>query len=275
MNIYEREVKCLAVKSRLPDADWVINPYIGCTHKCKYCYAVFMRRFSGCQEPWGEYIVVKHGKGIRTEKFRDEETILIGSVTDGYQPIEKRYRRTREVLSQLCSCKANVEILTKSKLILDDLELLKAIPNIKIGISMNTLDDDFCRLMEPGASTVSDRIEVLRRLRQEGIAAYLFVSPIFPGITDSEELIKATRDYVSEYYFENLNLRGEYKTDILSAINEYAPHLRSLYRDIYINKNTEYWENYAKEIAWLGEVCHISVKEYFYHEKIRKGKEKS
>lgn len=275
MNIYEKDVNCLAVRSKLPDADWVINPYMGCTHKCRYCYAVFMRRFSGCQEPWGNYAVIKHGKKLQLDKFKENETVLIGSVTDGYQPLEKKYRKTREILSQLCDCKAQVEILTKSKLILEDLEYLKKIPRIKVGISMNTLNDDFRKIMEPRASTINDRIAVLKQLKQEGISAYLFVSPIFPGITDSERLIQETGEFVDEFCFENLNLRGEYKENVLKVISEYAPQLMELYQEIYLRGNMDYWKNYAEKIAILGSKYHVSVKEYFYHEKIRKGKNKN
>lgn len=274
MNIYEKEVKCLAVKSKLPGADWVINPYIGCTHKCRYCYAVFMRRFSGYQEQWGDYIVVKQGKEICSNTFKDGETILIGSVTDGYQPLERNYRKTRAILQQLSGCKANVEILTKSKLILEDLPLLKKIPNIKIGISMNTLDDNFRRIMEPGASTINDRIKTLERLSQEGLPIYLFVSPIFPGITDLEKLVQATKGMVNEFYFENLNLRGEYKESVLKMVQVYAPHLMKLYHEIYLHGKMEHWLHCEKEIDRLGQAYDISVKKYFYHEKIKKGKNK-
>lgn len=272
MNIYEKEVKSLAVKSKLPDADWVINPYIGCTHKCRYCYAVFMRRFSGYQEQWGDYIVVKQGKEIRSNTFKEGETILIGSVTDGYQPLETIYRKTQAVLQQLYGCKAKIEILTKSKLILDDLPLFKKFPEIKIGISMNTLDDNFRRIMEPGASTVNDRIQILERLKQENIPTYLFVSPIFPGITDLERLVQATKGLVNEFYFENLNLRGEYKEDVLKIVQVYAPHLTSLYQDTFLHGQTAYWTDCEKRIDRLGKIYGISIKKYFYHEKLRKEK---
>lgn len=275
MNIYEKEVKSLAVKSKLPDADWVINPYIGCTHKCRYCYAVFMRRFSGYQEQWGDYIVVKQGKEIRSNKFQEGETILIGSVTDGYQPLEAKYRRTHAILQQLCGCEAKVEILTKSKLILDDLPLLKKFPNIKVGISINTLDDNFRRIMEPGASTINDRIQTLEQLRQENIPTYLFISPIFPEITDLERLVQATKGFVNEFYFENLNLRGEYKENVLKIVQVYAPHLTSLYQDIFLHGQTVYWADCEKRIDRLGEIYGISIKKYFYHEKIKKGKNKN
>ena len=92
-------------KSNLPDADYVINPYIGCTHGCMYCYACFMGRFSGHKEPWGSYLEVKEYASVRLPKIQENKTILAGSVTDAYNPAEKKYARdfkTVDAISGTC-----------------------------------------------------------------------------------------------------------------------------------------------------------------------------
>ena len=97
----EVQVKDIITRSNLPVCGYSLNPYVGCEHGCKYCYACFMKRFRGHEEPWGEFIDVKYWKPItHSERYADKE-IFIGSVTDPYQPCEEKYRRTRAVLEQL------------------------------------------------------------------------------------------------------------------------------------------------------------------------------
>ncbi len=270
MKLYEQTCKNLLVKSKLPGADWVINPYVGCTHRCQYCYAIFMRRFYQYEEKWGDFLAVKSGPLRGVDKVRDNQVVLIGSVTDAYQPIEKQTRCTRMILQQLADCRGTVEILTKSKLILRDMELLQQFSKIRVGISLNTLDDSFRRTMEPGASTVEERLQTLRTLKENGIETYLFVSPIFPEITNLQEIVEATRKWVDTYYFENLNLRGDYKEKILEYIQEAFPEYQGIYQQIYRENSMVYWENCKHKIENLAVLYNVRAKEYFYHSKIRK-----
>ena len=101
MHIQEINTKSVISKSNLPVCDYSVNPYVGCTHACRYCYASFMKRFSHHTEPWGEFLDVKYWPQIRRpEKYCGKE-FFIGSVTDPYNPQEKLYRRTRALLEQL------------------------------------------------------------------------------------------------------------------------------------------------------------------------------
>lgn len=271
MKLYTRDVNCLLTKSKLPDADYVINPYVGCTHKCIYCYAEFMGRFSACKDKWGDYIIVKNPKKIITNTNFHNKTILISSVTDPYNSINKKYKTTRRVLETLKDSDANIEILTKSKNILDDIDIIKKMKNIKVGISLNTIDDSFRKKIEPNASTVEERINVLKMLNKNNIRNYLFISPIFPEITKCEEIIEKTKGYLDEVCFENLNLRGNYKKVVLEFINDQYPHLKEIYNDIYQKKDLSYWENYKKVLIedYL-EDSDVKYKFYFYHDKIKK-----
>ena len=106
MKIKEIKAKSIIVKSNLPDSDFVINPYTGCGHSCLYCYARFMKRFTNHSEPWGDFVDVKINAPElipeNTEKYRNK-TMVIGSVTDSYQPLEKKYKLTRQFLKNLSS----------------------------------------------------------------------------------------------------------------------------------------------------------------------------
>ena len=192
MKIQTVQTKNLIVKSNLPASDYVINPYIGCSHRCQYCYASFMKRFSGHSEDWGTFVDIKQCPHIKLPRNLSQKTLLLSSVTDPYQPLESKYGVTRDILQKLVATDAKVEILTKSHLVTRDIDLFLQFPNIRIGISMNTMDKSFCRDMEPGAPSVTQRLDALKQHKEKGINTYLFLSPIFPGITDIETLVAQT-----------------------------------------------------------------------------------
>jgi DNA repair photolyase len=270
ISINHIEVKSLLTRSQLPAADYVINPYIGCPHKCLYCYAEFMKHFTHHKEPCGDFLAVKICSGnIRAERLRDK-TIILSSVTDAYNPFEQKFERTRDILKQFVNTEARVEILTKSDLVLRDQDLFAQIPNIKIGISLNTLDDEIRTILEPGASRIQNRVSAIKTLNDAGFDTYIFLSPMFPGITDFRAILAECKTYTRKFYFENLNLRGEYRPRIMNYIRKYHPNLLPLYNDIYQFGNTEYWKMLEREIADYCATNAISFGSYFYHEKIRK-----
>ena len=247
MKISEIEINNYLTKSNLPASDYVINPYIGCTHGCKYCYASFMKRFTGHKEDWGTFLDIKKcDKKINLEKISGKN-VFLSSVTDCYNQYEERCCITRSILEQLIYSDCNLSISTKSKLILRDIDLLKKIKNLTVSISINTLNGKFKDDMDK-ASSIKDRLETLKQLHENGIYTVLFMSPIFPYITEWKEIIEVSNQYVDEYWFENLNLRGSYKKDILEYIKENYNELYSKYIDIYVNKKNSYWEELASEI---------------------------
>ena len=112
MIIKEIEVKNVMTRSNLPVCDFSINPYVGCSHACRYCYASFMKRFTNHPESWGEFVDVKYWPEIKdTGKYAGKEAFL-GSVTDCYQPCEEKYRRTRALLEQLKGSGIGISILS-------------------------------------------------------------------------------------------------------------------------------------------------------------------
>lgn len=273
MNMVVKEVvvKDLVTKSNLPASDYVINPYVGCPHGCRYCYACFMKRFTNHSEAWGSFIDIKRcDKPISKRKLQGK-SVFLSSVTDCYNPFEEKYRNTRKILEQLISINCKLNISTKSHLILRDIDLLKQCNNLKVSVSINTLDEQFKNDMDH-ASSIMKRLETLETLHQNGIYTVLFMSPIFPGITDYKEIIVKTQRYVDEYWFENLNLRGSYKQDILSYIKNAYPQLVELYDEIYVKGNMGFWKNLAVEIEEYCAVHSIKHINYFYHKELVEAK---
>lgn len=269
IKIKELTTNNYVTKSKLPSADYVINPYIGCLHGCKYCYASFMKRFTNHKEKWGTFIDIKQcERPINTHKLIGK-TIFLSSVTDCYNPVEEKYQLTRNILKQLIDIDCHVNISTKSNLILRDLDLLKQLKNVTVAISINTLDETFQKDMDQ-ASSINQRIETLQKLHEAGIYTILFMSPIFPYITDWQQIIKTTKSFVDEYWFENLNLRGDYKQEILKYIEEKYQQYYSNYLEIYQKKNKSYWVKLSNEIETYCQINKLVYHNFFYHEQLVK-----
>ena len=273
MVVKEITVNDYLTKSNLPTSDYVINPYVGCTHGCKYCYASFMKRFTGHKENWGEFIDIKKCDRLIDLNKISGKNIFLSSVTDCYNEYEKEYRITRNILKQLVNADCNISISTKSKLILRDIDLLKQIKSLTVCMSINTVDEKFRCDMDK-ASTIKERMDTLKELHSKGIYTVLFMSPIFPYITEWKDIIDQTKDYIDEYWFENLNLRGSYKKDILDYIKANYGKLYSEYIDIYVNKNDKYWKDLSLEIDSYCNQNNIKYENYFYHKKLVEEKKK-
>ena len=271
--IKETVSKNIITKSKLPATDYVINNYVGCNHGCIYCYAEFMKRFTNHTEKWGEFLDVKkfnEEKFVKyLKKINSDKKILMSSVTDPYNPYEIKYKSTRNILKLFIQANnehIHLEILTKSLLIFRDIDLLKKIKNITVGISLNTLNDNLRRQIEPCAGSIKSRIEILKKLKGENIPVYLFVSPIFPMLTQLEEIIATCKDTVDFIYFENLNLRGRYKKIILDFISRNFPEYNQLYQDIYTKNKKEYWYLLMEDINRLCKIYDIKYKTFFFHD---------
>lgn len=271
MVVKQINVNDYLTKSNLPASDYVINPYVGCPHGCKYCYASFMKRFTNHPEEWGTFIDIKRSdKKINLNKI-SKKNVFLSSVTDCYNPFEEKYRLTRSILEQLVPSDCYLSISTKSKLILRDIDLLKQIKNLSVSMSINTLDEDFRSDMD-NASTIEERLNTLEELHNNGIHTVLFLSPIFPYITKWKEIIERSKDFIDEYWFENLNLRGQYKTYVMNYIKKKYPEYYDAYIDIYIKNNKKYWSDLAIEINGYCDINNINYINYFYHEELVKNK---
>ena len=290
MIINKKDVKSIISKSNLPIAGFTVNPYVGCSHGCKYCYATFMKRFTGHNEEWGTFLDVKSWPEIKNPKKYAGKELFIGSVTDPYLPQEEQYRRTRALLEQLQGSGAKISVATKSDLILRDLELIQTFPDARVSWSVNTLDEDFKRDMD-NAVSIERRLAAMEAFHRAGVRTTCFVSPIFPGITDVKAIIDRTKGQCNLIWLENLNLRGSYKAVILEYIQEKHPNLLPLYREIYQKGNRSYWELLDAELKAYAAAIGLDyvtnddsmtrpfdaspvVVNYFYHEQIKKSARK-
>lgn len=251
MIVEDIEVKSVLTKSNLPVADYSVNPYVGCEHACKYCYASFMKRFSKHSEPWGSFVDIKHWKEIKNPGRYAGKELFIGSVCDPYQPLEETACRTRSLLEQMQGSGCSISIATRSDLVLRDLDLIKTFPNARVSWSINTLNEDFKNDMDRAVS-IERRLAAMRTFHEAGVRTTCFISPIFPGITDVPSIIRRAKDQCNLVWLENLNLRGDYKQRILDYIAEKYPDLIPLYDAIYRKKDRSYW---AELDAQMKQLC--------------------
>lgn len=288
--INEIEVKSVLTKSNLPVCEYSVNPYVGCTHACKYCYASFMKRFTGHSEEWGTFLDVKHWTEIKNPQKYAGKELFIGSVTDPYNPHEEQYGRTRALLEQLKGSGAKLSIATKSDLILRDLELIKSFPDARVSWSINTLDEKFRKDMDSAVS-IKRRLAAMKKFYDAGVRTTCFISPIFPQITDVKAIIEHAKSQCNLIWLENLNLRGSFKSVIMEYIAEKYPNLLLLYKEIYNNNNREYWkllDGELREFAAKIGLDYVTnddsmtrdfsappvIVNYFYHEQIKKSARK-
>lgn len=242
-------VKDYLNKTKLKSLDYVINPYVGCPHKCLYCYASYMSSFSKHTESWGDFIDVKcTNKKINIFKIKGKK-VQISTVTDPYNSFEKEFGVTRKVLEQLVKSEALISIVTKSDLVLRDIDLFKQMKFVDVGVSISMLDEDLKAKLEPNSSSIAQRIETLKVLKSEGIKTVCYISPIIPGITVFEKIVEATKDYVDEYCFDKLDLRSSFKTKMFNFIKQEHKDLIALYDAIYNKKTSDYFEKIADDIT--------------------------
>lgn len=284
--VREIQVKSVIAKTDIPVCDYAVNPYVGCTHGCQYCYASFMKRFTHHPEPWGAFLDVKYWPAIkRPERYAGKE-LFFGTVTDPYNPQEERYRRTRSLLEQLLGSGVKITIQTKSDLVLRDIDLLRAFPGLRVGFSINTLDESFRADMDHAVS-IQRRLSAMEALHDAGVRTTCFISPIFPGLTDVPAIIDRVKNQCQLVWLENLNLRGSYKAVIFSYIRERRPELAGLYEEIYSRGSHLYWESLDQRLrvyaanSGLDYVINNDrvqrpfdappvIVNYFYHEQIKK-----
>lgn len=279
------KTKNIMTKSTLPVGGYSVNPYVGCTHGCKYCYASFMKRFTGHDEPWGTFLDVKCWPEIKNpEKYKGQK-IVIGSVTDGYNPQEAYFKNTRHILEQLKGSDAEILICTKSDLVVRDLDLLKSLGKVTVSWSINTLDEKFREDMDCAVS-IQRRLAAMKQVYDAGIRTVCFISPVFPGITDFEAIFEKVKNQCDLVWLENLNLRGSFKQSIMNYIRDNYPDLVPLYNAIYNKKDRTYFqllEKKAEQMAKQNNCLYVDnelpygrspkghpvIVNYFYHEEVK------
>jgi len=200
-----REIKAKNILSRSKVYDYALNSYVGCQHDCLYCYAKFMKRFTGHREKWGEFVDVKiNASELLASEVKKKKVgrVWISGVCDPYQPLEKKYMLTKECLEILVENGWPFTVQTKSSLVLRDIEILKRRDNVEAGFTITTMDEKVREIFEAGASPSSERIEALARLHAAGIRTFAMVAPILPG---AEYLVSALKGKVEYVIVDRLN----------------------------------------------------------------------
>lgn len=208
MSLIIREIKAKSIltKSGIPGVDYCINPYVGCSHGCRYCYATFMKKYTGHTEPWGGFVDVKiNAPEILQKQLKRARMgrVMISSVTDAYQQIESKYKLTRQCLEILLQSQFPVDILTKSPLVLRDIDLIKKFKDIEVGITITTNDEKMQKIFEPNAPSIIARIRTLKTLHDNGMKTYAFIGPVLP--MSPETLSEKIRPYVDSIIIDRMN----------------------------------------------------------------------
>lgn len=245
MKIKEIQTKSIITKSKLPDTDYVINPYIGCQFACLYCYASFMGHFvNESIENWGNYLYVKiNAVQLFKREYNHLKTtnnqlprLMLSSTTDPYQNAEKHYQLTRGILTH-CKEQAfsgSISILTKSPLVLRDVDIFQELPNIEIGMTVTSTEDKISRFLEIHAPSIKYRFDTLMKLNKQGIKTYAFIGPLLPHFRYDakalEEFIKALADTgVKSVYVEHINLKPYILRRINPILAKSEPKVQQLY----------------------------------------------
>ncbi|MDK2463871.1 MAG: radical SAM protein [Candidatus Korarchaeota archaeon] len=234
--------KSALIRSKIEGIDYAVNPYYGCLHGCRYCYAAWMTRRRFPDHVWGLHV---HPK-VNVHRLLDRELssarpglLGIGTSTDPYQSIESRFQLTRRCLEVISHHPGfDVSLLTKSPLVLRDLEVLRAI-DAEVGFSVSGLGDAV-RLLEPRAPPGEARLAALRRLSSEGLRTFAFISPVLPGVTDRQirTLLRAVAEArPSKVLVDALRFRPGVLQSMRSALSSSPDLLREL-------------GSYASDQAW-------------------------
>lgn len=275
-----------AVKEERMPFNWSINPYKGCAHGCSFCYARGFQSFAGkgAGDEFQDHISLKinAAEALETQlhklaaKFKFDldalgshlGQIAIGTATDPYQPVEGKARLTREILKVLARYRVPVSITTRSPLIARDIDLLRQMNVESVNISLNTLDAQLLRKLEPGAPLPAGRLETIAALAAEGIPVGMFAAPILPYLTDApqqlEDLLRASKENGASFVMASpLRLSPDVKGWYYGVLGEHFPHLlRSydkLFRGAYAER--EYRERLMRLMAGLLEKYGLSGSE--------------
>lgn len=227
-----RHVKCVTAlsRSRLPGLDWALNPYRGCTHGCLYCYVQDVTGFE-LETPWGAVVEAKVNVAHQLKRQLEkgvEGVVGVGTVTDPYQPAEEELQLTRSCLALLKRYRARVSILTKSDLVIRDLDILRAWEGAEVGVSIGCPDDGIAAGIEPHAPSPTRRFAALAELTDKGVDTYLMAAPIVPSASGSDSMLadlvqRASEAGVGRIMWDGLNPKPVASTRMVGAM----PSLRA------------------------------------------------
>ncbi len=269
MRITEINTERGLAPSGIEIADYVVNPYRGCEFGCLYCYVRKNKIAQRAKENWGEFVDVKVNipeliqKDIRSKK---PSRILVGSITDPYQPLELKYQLTRRSLLAAVEHQIPVTLLTRSSHILRDLDILKKIPGMSVYFTINWPEVRKLRIFEPRSFTFTERLKTIEILSQNGIGAVPNVSPLFPGLFNLQTYFKSLAPLVDALSFESLNLKVMTGNEIDKLSAKHFPAERRLFQRVYSCRRSfdEYWNSVKRQIIAMNESYGLNI-EFRFH----------
>ncbi len=257
------EARSALVRSGLGGVDYVINPYTGCRFGCSYCYATFMSRYvSEPVEAWGEYVYVKRNlvelferQLARLSPERRTRSIFISSVTDPYQGVESKYRLTRGVFEALARERypGPVAVLTKSPIVLRDIDLFGELPDFEAGLTVTSGEDEIARWLEAHAPPPRKRLDALRVLNEAGIRTYAFVGPLVPHFVERPELLedvfaRLADAGVNRVFVEHLNAKRYIRQRLDAVIARQPEPVRAAYAEARTREHRTRLEQIVSEL---------------------------
>lgn len=244
IRVTEIECKTALSSSRLPGFDFTLNPYRGCEHGCKYCYAPNILRIT--RKEWGEFVEVRRNipKVLANElKNHKRGVVGISTVTDPYQPLEKSYKLTQYCLKQLLRYDFPVSIITKSSLVTRDVDLLSKFSGAEVGFTITTYDDSERRLLEPNTSSIKSRIAALEKCSKNDITTYAFLGPLYPSI-DEDGLIKLVEKVkdagASKIMADRLNLKPGVWKSVYNSLSK-DNTIGKIWKEAVFGENEDYY----------------------------------
>jgi DNA repair photolyase len=194
-----RDVLAKTILSASKVYDYALNPFTGCEHACSYCYARYMKRFTGHRDPWGSFVDIKvNAPELLSGEVRRKKpgSVWVSGVCDPYQPLEAHYELTRACLEILVRCDWPVRVQTRSPLVTRDVDILKRGTDLEVGFSIATADDRIRTWFEPAAPSIPERLEALDELRRNGVRTFVMVAPLLPGAEELGRLLAGRTDHV-------------------------------------------------------------------------------
>ncbi len=249
------EVECRSLLNKSGLADYAVNCYAGCEHRCVYCYARYATRFSHPSEVWGTFVDVKiNAPQVLAQELKRRRVgrVFISSVCDGWQPVEAQYGLTRQCLEMLLRHGYSINILTKSALAGRDLDLLVGKKRVSLGVTITTLNESLYRFIEPRSSSPPKRLELLEEAKSKGLKTYAFLGPLMPYLSDTEEsllpLLRAVNEVgVDYFYVDQLNRRFGLWQALKNLFGEHFPELIPQYQRLFFDETAR--EKYTTQLT--------------------------
>ena len=253
-----REITCKTAfsPSRLPGLDYSLNPYVGCEHGCKYCYVPNVLKIP--RNDWGSFVDVRLNMPlILSKELKNKKPGIVGisTVTDAYQPLEKKYKITRYCLEQLLRYDFPICIQTKSSLVTRDIDLITKFTNAEVMFSIATIDDEQRLLLEPKSSSILDRLKGLQKFSETGVKTSVFFGPIYPTISLKQalNLIDLFVEHgASEIMIDSLHMKPGIENNIKKSLST-EPEILKFFSTDKIDLKNQYLKiktsilNYGKE----------------------------